>query len=389
MCKPEIKQKKPVTLQELKDCIPKHCWERSALHSGYYLMRDIVCSIIVTFIYINVVPEKCPSDIISALGWFAIQLLWIWVQGSIWMGVWVIGHECGHHAFSESDLLSDVVGYVIHSALLVPYFSWQYTHSRHHKNNNHMLDNETHLPSTRSGFAKSGFKKLAEILGEEGFALFHMWAHLVPGWPMYILFGTTGCRRTPHGKRVKGLHSHFFPNRNAFHASYPDWKVWMSTLGCCITLFGLYQWYQVRGLSEVLRHYIGPYMVVNAWLVIITWLQHTNPRIPHYGEGEWTWLKGAKCTIDRDTGIYEFFNHYICSSHVCHHLFSQIPFYNAPEATIHLKKVLGDEYMYDPDHWTTALYKASRDCLFVEEVNGVQHYKGYDAIDFKNSKKKA
>ena len=78
------------------------------------------------------------------------------VTGTVAMGLWVLAHECGHGAFSDNRLLQvsssaseaaceypsfysltdllahslahslqDAVGYVLHSAMLVPYFSWQ------------------------------------------------------------------------------------------------------------------------------------------------------------------------------------------------------------------------------------------------------------------------
>lgn len=34
------------------------------------------------------------------------------------MGVWVIAHECGHQAFSESKQLNNAVGWVLHSAFV-------------------------------------------------------------------------------------------------------------------------------------------------------------------------------------------------------------------------------------------------------------------------------
>jgi len=50
----------------------------------------------------------------------------------------------------------------------------------------------------------------------------------------------------------------------------------------------------------VLALYGGPYMGVNAWLTLITWLQHTDEAVPHYDESTWDWLKGALGTIDRN-----------------------------------------------------------------------------------------
>ena len=54
-----------------------------------------------------------------------------WVcQGCILTGVWVIAHECGHGGFSPSDLVNDIVGSICHSFLLVPYWSWKFSHAK-------------------------------------------------------------------------------------------------------------------------------------------------------------------------------------------------------------------------------------------------------------------
>jgi len=329
--------------------------------------------------YIKLVPATCPSSYVYSFLWVLAQLAWFWIQGVIWTGLWVIGHECGHHAFCESNAVNDIFGYLIHTPLLVPFFSWQYTHGRHHKNNNHLLDNETHVPATRSGFTRF-FGGMVDTIGEDAFIVWNIFSHLFLGWPMYIFFGYTGCRRTPNGKRVSGFHSHFFPNLNAFHYSFPSWKVWASSFGVIGMVIGLVFWGQNRGFSEVFRFYIGPYLVTNLWLVLYTWLHHSDPEIPHYGEGEWNWFRGAKSTIDRVYGIYDFFHHEIGSTHVCHHIFSKIPHYHAVEATECIKKVLGDEYNFTDEFWMKSVWSTARNCLFVESCDGVQYYKGFDDI---------
>jgi len=55
------------------------------------------------------------------------------VQGSVGTGVWVVAHECGHYAYSDSKLVCDSVGLVLHSILLVPYHSWRISHAKHHR----------------------------------------------------------------------------------------------------------------------------------------------------------------------------------------------------------------------------------------------------------------
>jgi len=46
--------------------------------------------------------------------------------------------------------------------------------------------------------------------------------------------------------------------------------------------------------------YGAPYMFVNAWLTLITWLQHSDVKVAHYDESTWDWFTGAIATIDRN-----------------------------------------------------------------------------------------
>lgn len=60
-----------------------------------------------------------------------------------------MGHECGHGAFSDSELVNDIVGLFLHSSVGVPYFSWKYSHAKHHKYTNHILHGESHVPALK------------------------------------------------------------------------------------------------------------------------------------------------------------------------------------------------------------------------------------------------
>lgn len=57
-----------------------------------------------------------------------------------------------------------------------------------------------------------------------------------------------------------------------------------SDAGCVATLAGLALWAHAAGsVWPVVALYWGPYMFVNFWLVLYTWLQHTDVDVPHYG----------------------------------------------------------------------------------------------------------
>ena len=71
-------------------------------------------------------------------------------------------------------------------------------------------------------------------------------------------------------------------------------------------------------------------MIGNAWLTYITWLQHTDIEVPHYDNEGWDWFRGALATIDRNYPPFiDHLHHYIGTTHVLHHIFSDLPFYNA------------------------------------------------------------
>ena len=82
--------------------------------------------------------------------------------------------------------------------------------------------------------------------------------------------------------------------------------------------------------------------MVNHWLVFITYLQHSDPQMPHYEASQWTFARGAAATIDREFGfVGKHIFHDIIETHVLHHYVSRIPFYNAREASEAIKKLWG------------------------------------------------
>lgn len=105
--------------------------------------------------------------------------------------------------------------------------------------------------------------------------------------------------------------------------------------------------------------------------VAITFLQHTDPTLPHYTGDEWNFVKGAAATIDREFGfIGRHLLHGIIETHVLHHYVSTIPFYNADEATEAIKPIMGRHYRSDtvdgPIGFIKAMYNSARMCQWVE-----------------------
>ncbi|KAL5628419.1 hypothetical protein BROUX41_003167 [Berkeleyomyces rouxiae] len=385
------------TIKDIHNAIPKHCFQRSALHGYLYILRD--CAALATVFYIcntYVTPEYIPSFYARA----AIWALYTIVQGLFATGIWVIAHECGHQAFSESRLVNDATGFVLHSALLVPYFSWKISHGKHHKATGHMERDMVFLPRTREEHA-SKIGKIVEDLGELTeetpiASLVNLIAQQLFGWPMYLLANVTGHnnhnrQREGRGKgKANGLGggvNHFDP-RSPIYESRDVGLILASDLGIILSVSGLVYLGNTYGWLNMLVWYWLPYLWVNHWLVAITFLQHTDPTLPHYTAESWNFVRGAAATIDREFGfVGHHVLHHIIETHVLHHYISTIPFYKAQEATEAIKKVMGTHYRADTKGgargFICAMWTAARWCQWVEpsrEAEGM----GKNVLFFRN-----
>jgi len=208
------------TKGEIKAIIPKECFQRSALHSFYFIFRDSAMAAALVYATMQVLSTEIPSNLLSIEGlkWFAGWNFYAFWQGCILTGHWVIGHECGHGAFSSSQTLNDIVGFILHQALLVPYFAWQFTHAKHHRRTNHLTDGESHVPSTgtENGLGpnqerNSFYAAWHEAMGDGAFAVFQIWTHLVVGWPLYLMGLASTGRLTAEGVESDSVMDHFRP----------------------------------------------------------------------------------------------------------------------------------------------------------------------------------
>jgi omega-6 fatty acid desaturase (delta-12 desaturase) len=130
---------------------------------------------------------------------------------------------------------------------------------------------------------------------------------------------------------------------------------------------------------------------VNHWLVLITFLQHTDPLLPHYRAGAHTFPRGALATMDRsllgDLGpigawIGATTTHGISETHVLHHTSSKIPHYNAWEAADALRARLAQDGIVNqgrPGGWAEVV-RVMRACRFVEDEGDVVFYKNAQGL---------
>lgn len=380
---------------QVRAAIPRDAFETDTLKSLGYLSVSVILTSICVYAGVASMNAGVPTDSLLALPFW---MFYAAVTGTVGMGNWVLAHECGHGAFSKNKSLQTAVGFAIHSILLVPYFSWQRSHAVHHQFTNHMELGETHVPEIAQ-FQGEGSLKVRQLMvdnlgpemGLNAWGAVQAFLHLVVGWPAYLLIGATG-------GPARGLTNHLlpdpltevdpkFPGKELFPGKWKQ-KVLESDIGIAAVVSGLGVWGLCNGFDQVMALYGGPYLVINAWLVLYTWLQHTDVDVPHFSDSEHTYVKGALHTIDRPYdkldpwGIIDFLHHKIGSTHVAHHFDSSIPHYNAQLATDAIKEEFPQLYLYEDTPVFEAFWRVCKGCAGVKKEGDkyIWNNEGYEEL---------
>ena len=363
------------SLADLRRAIPPSCFERNLITSFGYVLYDL--AIIASLFYLAThIPSIFPSSTFGALAPVLQHLLWLayWVcQGCVCTGLWVLGHECGHGGFADSLLINDAVGFTLHSFLLVPYFSWQISHRKHHSNTGNIQHDEVFVPRVASTPVEEQPLK-HHGHDDERYGLLQLYdslhrcvriaAMLILGWPLYLTTNATGNLSYPRDAPV----NHFHPSSPIYTDIRNGSKLVLLSDAGMLAMLGLLAFLSYTfSFGAVCYFYIVPLLITNLFLVLITFLQHTDHALPHYHADSWDWLRGALATVDRDYGVLNSVMHHIMDTHVVHHLFSSMPHYHAQEATEAVKAVLGPYYAFDDTPVTTALWTSYTQCQAVKE----------------------
>lgn len=367
------------TLKQIHDAVPKHLLKRSDKKAALYVLRDITLA--TTFFALATKIGAATSFVFPDGGWRASLLkagLWgayWWFQGLVGGGIFCLGHDAGHGTLFASSALNNIVGFVLHSFLLIPYYAWRQTHHAHHKATGWIERDENYIPHYRRDYNLPPREKAKKADYAEVFEETPIWtlARVLImqglGWWLYLSQNTLGSKMYPPGT------NHFDPNSPLFKPNQRN-SIIMSDIG--ITAMGAVLSYVARhvGWMAIAKYYFIPYMLTNHWIVMFTYLHHSDPTIPHYFGNEWTFLRGAASTVDRPLmgWMGRFFLHNISHDHVAHHFFVGAPFYNGPEITRRIRGVLKDEYNYDSTNTFYALWRSFTQCLFIEEDGGIVFY---------------
>lgn len=346
--------KEVLNLPKLRAAIPKDVFAKSVPTAFAYMFFDY-------FMWgasVYAVQYLSTTGIMDSLPFYQQALISFafWnVAGFFMWCIFVVGHDCGHGTFSDSELLNDIVGHICHGSILVPYYPWQLSHSRHHMKHNHINDDYSHPWYEAERFERPE-EKLAKWMNENASirAIFPF-----VGWPLY-LYGM------PDG-------SHFIPWSSQRMWAECGKEYSKEAIKCMISAVNVIAWvtaiYYFYGqtLNSLVYYHLAPGVFCGWWLVTVTYLQHHDEDTLVYDDANFDFVNAAFQTVDRTFGWYgilDKLHHNITDGHVAHHLFFRaIPHYNLMAATKAIKEYMvknGLSDMYKYEVTTDFVYKVHK-----------------------------
>ncbi|KAF9017583.1 delta-12 fatty acid desaturase [Hymenopellis radicata] len=322
-----------ISMPELHAAVPADLRNKNTIKALVYVYRDMTLSVALYYLATTIEPvalslgthKELSSLTVGIAKWSAWSFYWLW-QGILFAGFFTLGHEAGHGTLSPHAWVNETVGFILHTAILVPYHAWRSSHHAHHKATMSLERDQHYIPPTRSSLNLPP-KDMAEKID--------YWEHFLPSSPLYK----------------------------------PDERmnIVKSDLGLLVMGLLLSRFARSFGVDAFVKFYAIPYFLCNHWLIMFTFLQHVDPTVPIYRRSEWTFVRGALSTVDRPFlgWIGRFFLHNASHDHVN----------NLPAVTEHLKPVLKDDYNYDSTNSFWALYRTFRECCFVEDDGDILFYK--------------
>ncbi|KAF8496630.1 hypothetical protein JB92DRAFT_3084729 [Gautieria morchelliformis] len=371
----------PRSLKQIRSAIPARLFVRRTSLGLLYTARDLLMAAVLCYAAAHIDPtlRAAPARArltpvgAEALRWLAWHIVSTRLarparphpaaggsRGLTFTGIWVIGHEAlWPRRFSASKTVCDVLGYVLHTALWTPYFSWRISHHRHHSNHASMEKDEVRAPTSASQGAAGKHIDYDEYFGDTPiYTLFMLVRQQLLAFPAYLLFNVSGRSTTPANSIIFNPASAPRPPLQPRHLRHG----WLVTYASALF-----------GTAAVVKYYGVPWLC----FIMITYLHHTDPRSRTSARASGPSSAAPRAPVDRDFLGWQgrFFLHDVAHYHVVHHFFPQMPFYHGAEATGYLRSLIGEHYAYSDAPVFRTLWENYNFCQFVEDEGDVVFYK--------------
>lgn len=320
------------SLGDIRRSIPEDCFSISPLRSWETLFR------IALFLSLCLTLESMTENILLLLP------LWF-LHGQVLVGLFVLGHDCGHRSFSSSRFVNSFVGHLAFSPLGNGLANWTATHNHHHAHTQlrgQDVDWSKWL-MTPDEFKASGWK--THFAGKLGYKLpFGVFFWI---WLNAILRGVSNS------------------NREIRRSNLLMWSVMLAVYGGLAWYTGLWGMFKYHGIPATIAMFTGYFLLT---------IQHANDETKWFTEKSWTGIRGQmEATFDvRFPRILEWLWLDI-NIHVPHHVAPGIPWYNLRKARTVLLENHPELYQERPFSSREWRWMVKTPYLRHDEANSVYH----------------
>jgi omega-6 fatty acid desaturase (delta-12 desaturase) len=251
--------------------------------------------------------------------WIVLSVVWP-IYGLVLVGLFVIGHDCGHGAFSRHRSVNTVIGYGLMSMMLNGFHTWKLTHNHHHaytQLRGQEVDWGAYL-QTESELAGRTWRN--DFMIKLGYALplgVFMWI----GWNTmrrgFLVRGVLGEERYARERQT-------LKRSNAI------------MLCCQIAIVAGLLW--VGGWWAFIKFHGIPAYIAGTFGAFIIAAGHANEQSLVFDDEDWTSARG-QLSSTYNVRFYRIVEWLICdiNIHIPHHVSVRIPWYNLRKANDALK----------------------------------------------------
>jgi omega-6 fatty acid desaturase (delta-12 desaturase) len=301
-----------VQLTDIRGSIPAACFEQRPAIAWFTLARVVGGFVLITALLLNL-----DLTLGASLLWQLPVLAVLWVlQGWNLLGLFVLGHDCGHRSFSRRPWVNRWVGHLCMSPLANAFHTWVVTHDHHHawtQRRGEEVDWASHL-KTRAEFAQTTWR--TDLVVRLGYALpFGIFFWIITntirrGFLVRQQIGETKWRRERRRLAVSNA-------------------IMLTTM--VVIYGGLFAW---GGLWMVLMLYGIPAFIANVFGALVITVQHANPNTLFYSQDGWSPLRGQLVSTF-DVRFPRWIEWMWCdiNIHIPHHISANIPWYHLRAAS--------------------------------------------------------
>ena len=322
---PEIK------LRHIIATLPKEVFIKNPWKAWSKLLFNIGCVVLGYFL-------------LAISPWYLLPLVWIF-QGTSLIGLFVIGHDCGHRSFSNRLWVNDLVGHLVFLPVIYPYHAWRILHNHHHKHTNQLDLDNTWNPS-----------RLEEY--NEFTPTMRWWYRRIRGKFWWI------------GSITHWATIHFswwnFEGKQRQQIRFSALLAIMTGAIAFPIIF------YTLGIWGFIKFWLLPWMVYHFWMSTFTIVHHTLPSIPFRPEGEWNEAEAQLCGTVHCK--YPWWVEFLCHDinvHIPHHLTTAIPWYNLRKAHASLEENWG-QYLHRREFSWSLIKEFSEQCYLYDKEDNYQ-----------------